>query len=344
MSTSHPEKESLIALAPQPDRNLVIKNATALWADATTSTISSRRDDILRDKRKAVLDFFNFARSHPAEVRPQEVKDWQKAMEEKGLAMTTIYSRICHLSSFYSWAMRDPALGQIINFNPVALAHPKAPKPYQTRSVKARSDDELRALLGVVKEKADAGGPVGKRDYALLLFYLATGLRRSEVISLRGRDVELLPETMIIGSRLKGGDYQGREVSDPAVREALLDYLRDSRRLSVIKNDGPLWTRHDRAGRPGAALSSHSFVENLKRYARKAGIGEIHLHQLRHSFARIVAELSGSLGEIQEALNHKHAATTRIYVQRIAIKRDKFSSRVLRKLGHAESAKTNGAE
>ncbi|MEP7342589.1 MAG: tyrosine-type recombinase/integrase [Acidobacteriota bacterium] len=333
---------------PPPDRDLVIKNAVALWSDATTGTISSRRDDILRDKRKAVLDFFNFARRHPAEIRPEEVKDWQKVMEESGLAGTTIYSRICHLSSFYSWALRDPMLSQVVKFNPVTLAHPKAPKPYQTRSVKSRSDDELRALLKVVKEKADVGSLIGKRDYALLLFYLATGLRRSEVISLRGRDVELLPETMIIGSRLKGGDYQGREVSDPAVREALLDYLSEGRRLSVIKNDGPLWTRHDRAGRPGGALSSHSFVENLKRYARKAGIGEIHLHQLRHSFARIVAELSGSLGEIQEALGHKHAATTRIYVQRIAIKRDKFSSRVLRKLGpvenHAESAKTNSTE
>ena len=83
-------------------------------------------------------------------------------------------------------------------------------------------------------------------------------------------------------------------------------------------------TRHDLAGEPGAALSSHSFVENLKRYARAAKIGEIHLHQLRHSFARMVAEGSGSLSETQDALGHKHAATTRVYVQRIAVKRDKF--------------------
>jgi integrase len=114
----------------------------------------------------------------------------------------------------------------------------------------------------------------------LLLFYLATGMRRAEVISLRGGDLEIEEETMIVASRVKGGDYQGREVEDSSVREALLDYLRASRRLSVLKNNGPLWTRHDRAGRPGAALSSHSFVENLKRYASKAGIGDIHLHQL----------------------------------------------------------------
>ncbi|MGH9852353.1 MAG: tyrosine-type recombinase/integrase [Blastocatellia bacterium] len=330
MESSRIENEALIR--PGLDYDLMVRSAAALWADATTSAVSSRREDILRDKRKAVTDFFKLAAKHPAEVRPEDVKAWQRAMEERGLEPTTVYARICHLSSFYAWALRDPALGEAIKFNPVTLAHPKAPKPYQTRSVKSRSDDELRALLALVKTKADEGSLTGKRDYALLLFYLTTGMRRQEVISLRGRDVEIEGATMIIESRVKGGDYQGREVGDPSVREALLDYLKTSRRLSTLKNDAPLWTRHDRAGRPGAALSSHSFVENLKRYAREAGIGKIHLHQLRHSFARMVAERSGSLSETQEALDHKHAATTRVYVQRIAIKRDKFGKEIARRL------------
>lgn len=333
MSDLEAENMSLIALALSANRDVMVRNAAANWADATTGMISSRRDDILRDKQKAVLNFFKFAGTHPAEVRPEDVKAWQKTLEECGLACTTVYARICHLSSFYSWALRDPRLSEVIKFNPVALAHPKAPRPYQTRSVKARTDDELRALLEVVRAKAEAGNLAGKRDYALLLFYLATGLRRQEVISLRGRDVEFEGEMMILGSRVKGGDYQGREVGDPAVRQALLEYLKESRRLTVLKNDGPLWTRHDRAGRPGAALSSHSFVENLQRYAQEAGIGHLRLHQLRHSFARIVADLSGSLGEVQDALGHKHAATTRVYVQRIAVKRDKYGSQVLRKIG-----------
>lgn len=324
------ENEAL--MHPAPEYDVMVRGAAALWADATTSAASSRRNDILRDKRKAVTDFFNFTRRHPAEIRPEEVKAWQRAMEERSLEPTTVYARICHLSSFYAWVLRDPAMGEAIKFNPVRLAHPKAPKAYQTRSVKSRSDDELRALLKVVKVKAESGSLTSKRDYALMLFYLVTGMRRQEVISLRGRDVEIEGETMIIGSRVKGGDYQGREVADPSVREALLDYLRASRRLGALKNDGPLWTRHDRAGPSGAALSSHSFVENLKRYARAAGIGAIHLHQLRHSFARMVAERSGSLSETQEALDHKHMSTTRVYVQRIAVKRDKFGKEIARRL------------
>ncbi len=64
---------------------------------------------------------------------------------------------------------------------------------------------------------------------------------------------------------MKGGDYQRREIADPAVREALEEYLRTARRLSILKKDGPLWTRHDRAGKPGLPLVAWSFVENLKK-------------------------------------------------------------------------------
>jgi integrase len=131
---------------------------------------------------------------------------------------------------------------------------------------------------------------------------------------------------------VKGGDYVGREVRDPLLRAALLDYLSSSGRLSALKTDSPLWTRHDRAGKPGAALSSHAFVKNLKRYARAAGVGDVHLHQTRHSFARIVAEETGSLTDTQDALGHRNASTTRVYVQRIAIKRDKHSERITSRL------------
>jgi integrase len=137
---------------------------------------------------------------------------------------------------------------------------------------------------------------------------------------------------MVIRSRVKGGDYLGREVSDPRVREALLDYLTASGRLGVLSNDGPLWTRHDRAGRPGAPLTSHAFALNLKRYARDAGIGNVHLHQTRHTFARMVAEDTGSIIATQDALGHRHVATTRVYVQRIAVRRDSHSGRILGRL------------
>ena len=320
------------SLVPQwhdPSQSVALRHAAELWADATTNTVSSRRQDILRDKRKVVISFFDHVKKLPSEVTALDVKDWQSVLESLGLASTTVYSRLCHLSSFYMWARRDPEIGQYLTSNPVRLARPKAPKAYQTESVKSLSDDDFVSLLSVVRGKSETGDVVGKRDYALLLFYVTTGMRRAEVISLRGREVELREESMVIRNRVKGGDYVGREVGDPRVKEALIDYLTASGRVSVFSNDGPLWTRHDRAGKPGAPLTSHAFALNLKRYAKEAGIGEVHMHQTRHTFARMVAEHSGSIVETQDALGHKNVATTRVYVQRIAVRKDRHSQHIL---------------
>ncbi len=224
--------------------------------------------------------------------------------------------------------MSDPQLSLFIRTNPAAQARPRHPRPYQSEATKALTDDEMNRLLGVVKVLAEGGSVVGKRDYALLLFYFLTGLRRSEVTGLRGKDLEPKDGTLIIKYRRKGGKFTAREVSDPSAREALEEYLEASARQNVLGTDRPLWTRHDRAGKAGAPLSSRAFVENLKGYAREAGLAHIHLHQTRHTYARIVAEETGSFLEAQEALDHENQATTRVYVQRITVKADRHGHKV----------------
>jgi integrase len=332
MKTGKSRVEDQKALVLNQTGDPALQTAVALWTDATTASESARRSDIKRDKAKAALSFFAFAGKPLEAVTATDVKGWQIEMEGKGLAAATVYARICHLSSFFRWVMKDPLLGRLVQSNPVGYAHPKAPKPYQTRSAKALGKKQAAALLSVVQARADSGDLTGKRDYALLLFYIATGMRRSEVISLRSGDLRFEADKLIIRGRVKGGDYEGRAVASRRVRAALLDYLRSSRRLHILREDQPLWTRHDRAGEPGAPLSSWSFVENLKRYAKEAGIGKIHLHQTRHTFARMVAERTGSLSETQDALGHRHAATTRVYVESIAEKKDKYSRYILEAL------------
>jgi integrase len=314
---------------------LALLNAIRLWANSSTLAESMRRDDLLRDKQKALESFFSFVKEHPGEVRPADIQAWQSFLEDRGLRASTVYARVCFLSSFFEWAMRDPELGQHIGKNPVHQARPRAPKAYQTESVKSLTDEELDRLVSFVARKAESGDLVGKRDYAVLLLFMATGMRRQEVISLRGRDVKA-DETLILTNRIKGGTYVGREVDDPQVKEALFDYLRAAKRLDVFRTDGPLWTRHDKAVRPGAALSSHSYVKNLKRYAKEAGIEKFHMHQTRHTFARIVAEETGSIIETQDALNHSNPSTTKIYVQRIAVKKDRHSRLVSKRFSRSK--------
>src|SRR5438270_13501318 len=87
-----------------------IRNAVAMWSDSTTNTSRPRRHDIRRDKQNAVVSFFTHVGKDLPDVTPLDVKLWQESLEEKGLAGTTVYYRLCHLSSFYSWAQNHPTI------------------------------------------------------------------------------------------------------------------------------------------------------------------------------------------------------------------------------------------
>lgn len=322
------EEQVLVRL----DERTALLNAIALWAQSNTRPETFERNYKLQDKIAAVRAFFAFSKKHPGEVTPVDVAAWRQHLESLGQKPATVYARLSRLSSFYQWLLSHPQLSAHLHTNPVLQARPRYPRPYQSESVKAWTDEEMNALLTIIKAKADAGSITGKRDYALLLFYLLTGLRRNEVISLRGKDLQRKDGKLVITYKRKGGKFVGREVSDPTLLEALDDYLQSAKRMDVLKTGGPLWTRHDRAGRPGAQLNSRSFANNLQAYGRAAGIENLHLHQTRHTYARIVAEETGSFVETQEALDHENAATTRVYVQRITVKADKHSSKIAGRL------------
>lgn len=319
----------------------MIRGVARLWAESTTDRTLARRDDLIHDKAKAINSFFAFCRKRPAEVDSADVKEWWEKLEGQGLKASTVYTRTCFLSSFYRWAIENSLPDEQPIINPVALARPKKPKPYRTERTKSLLDDELRVLITFMREKAaEPTNIVAKRDYALLQWYVKTGRRRNEVIALRGADVQVRivtrdgvgEEVLIVHYRIKGGRFLACELRDPVVRLALFDYLDVVNRREVLQTERPLWTRHDRAGRPGAPLTSHAFVKNLKRYAKEAGLDHIHNHMTRHTFARIINEETGSLLETQEALDHEDQATTRIYVESVAIKRDKFSERISKRI------------
>ncbi len=349
------------SLAVQGDAAITPALAAALtaWANTTTDPDTPRRADLLRDKTNAVRWFFEWVGKAPVQVQPEDVVAWQRQLETDGLATETIYAYLSRISSFYRWALTHPDVRQHVRANPVAHARPKKPKPYQSERVKALSDADLAALLAVVEARFTDREPttrlIARRDYALLLFYLWSGRRRNEIIRLRWRDVRLhLDGRVIFSAKMKGGTYETIEIADPHAQEALLDYLEYSGRLTQLRPDSPLWVAHDRArqtpARKGAVhtptqpraarprttedmLSSHGFVKRLKGYAHAAGLEHLHLHQTRHTYARIVMEESGSIHAVQEALGHKSLTPTSYYVKRVAQKKDKFSGVIAARLG-----------
>jgi integrase len=229
------KEKALQLISPQSNLPAILAAARA-WAEVTTDRTLERRDNLVNDKSKVVASFFALTRKDPTEVRTADVKEWQAKLEERGTTASTIYTRTSMLSSFYRWAMADTPLGRQLTTNPVPLARPKKPKPYRTKRTKSLLDDELRALLAHVKALAKEPGNVSaRRDYALLQWYVKTGRRRSEVISLCGSDVQTkdfpaggaAEKMLVVRYRIKGGRYLVSELRDRrCVRPSLTTWKR----------------------------------------------------------------------------------------------------------------------
>jgi integrase len=299
-------------------------NAMEMWSQSTTSLDSLRYEELWRSKARTVVRFLVYVNKHPLEVKEQDVARWRRHLERKGLARATVYAMLSLVSSFYEWAMQDRRLA--IDHNPVEMVRPKAPRPYEHS--KALKPWQQKRLMDYVKKLADGGSVVAMRDYALLVMYFETGMRREEVMALTYGDVDI-SDRSTIETRVKGGEIVTVEIDDERVWRAVFGYLEASGRLWTIQDEDPLWARHD-AGAIGDhdSLSSYGFVANLKRYARAAGVGDIHLHQTRHTHAKIVAENEG-IGAAQESLGHKDQRTTRLYAGRMATRRDRHGPSVL---------------
>jgi hypothetical protein len=146
--------EGALVAARTDDAHLTLQEIFHLWAKSTTEAGTAPREDMIRDKQRAVAHFFAYTGKVPGEVSPLDVRDWQSELETKGLRPGTIYVRVSLLSSFYNWAMRYPVLYGSVQSNPVTLARPRAPKAYQTDSVKSFTDKELIALVEHVRGRA----------------------------------------------------------------------------------------------------------------------------------------------------------------------------------------------
>jgi site-specific recombinase XerD len=315
------------------------------WAATTTASDTPRRTDLLRDKTRMVLAFFELTQKSPAAVQPLDVRAWRLALEGRNLAPETVYAHISRLSSFYTWLRRHPALGAVLPYNPALLERPTRTRPYQSRGTKAWIAAEVSTLLNYVKQLGDEGSIHALRDYALLVIYILTGLRRREVIQLRAGDLIFDGEGLALTTQMKGSQTRTKRIEAPIAGVAVRAYLAATdRELATLAPEASLWLAHDRATtmagrkrwrdrRPDDPLGSHGFAKNLKHYALDAGLGDVHVHQTRHTFAALVGEDAETLAEVQEALHHRDLATTRVYLDRLTRHKDKHSKRIAGKIG-----------
>ena len=151
--------------------------------------------------------------------------------------------------------------------------------------------------------------PRGLRDRALIELLYATGMRVSELLSLRPADVNL--EASYLTCSGKGSKQRIVPIGDEAA-DWVKKYVRESRPALLGKRTSPRLFVNAKGG--GSGLTRVGFWKILKGYARQAGLTKtLSPHMLRHSFATHLLERGADLRAIQMMLGHADLSTTQIY-------------------------------
>lgn len=165
------------------------------------------------------------------------------------------------------------------------------------------SQDDVERLLA-----APTGDhPLAQRDRAMLEVLYATGVRVSELVSLRLSDLNL--EIGCLSAFGKGSKQRLIPFGEEALA-ALRNYLGDGRaQLNKSGLEQIIFLN-----RSGKGLTRQGFWKILKRRALLAGISQqISPHTLRHSFATHLLENGADLRAVQTMLGHADISTTQIY-------------------------------
>lgn len=160
-------------------------------------------------------------------------------------------------------------------------------------------------------EATDPDTPAGARDRALLELLYATGARISEAVALDtadviGTDGGVRGAVHLLG---KGGKERIVPVGSHA-RGALAYWLTDARPQMTRAPDGPLFV-----GARGSRVSRQSAWSIVQAAARRAGLGPVSPHVLRHSLATHLLDGGADVRVVQELLGHASVTTTQIYTE-----------------------------
>lgn len=153
----------------------------------------------------------------------------------------------------------------------------------------------------------DRRTPAGRRDFAILLLLVRLGLRRGEVAGLTLDDCDWRAGELIVRGK---GARRDRMPLPVDVGEALVDYLSHGRPAGA--RGRPLFIRLQA---PLVALDSGGVGSVVRRAARRAGVGSVNAHRLRHTVATEALRKGAPLAEVGELLRHAHLATTAIYAK-----------------------------
>ena len=235
-------------------------------------------------------------RRRPGAIKRADIQDYLRELRLRGLSPRSIARALATLRVFFRFlraegTTREDPTGEIEGPR-VERGLPKALPPAEVEKV-------LRA--------PDTATATGLRDSAMIEVLYATGLRVTELISLRVEDLHL--DLGYLVCRGKGSRERIVPIGSQA-RLRVSEYLASSRpEILKGRNSTSLFVQNR-----AAAMTRQCFWMRLKKYAAQCGVrARLSPHVLRHSFATHLLENGADLRAVQKMLGHADISTTQIY-------------------------------
>lgn len=216
-------------------------------------------------------------------------------LEENQFAAATISRNIASIKAFFHYLAKEAVIEKDIS---VGLKAPKIEK----KMPEILTPEEVIWLL----EQPKGDTPKEIRDKAMLELLYATGIRVTELITLKVSDVNLQMGFIVC----RDGSKERVIPFGAAAKKAMTNYLDKARNVMLFDLQSDILF----VNCSGQPMSRQGFWKLIKYYAKKAGImADITPHTLRHSFAAHLVENGADLRSVQEMLGHSDISTTQVY-------------------------------
>ena len=248
-----------------------------------------------KDDLSFYLDFLNKENIDVLDSDYKVIRNYLSYMYNKKYSSKTISRHISSLRSFYKYMLKE----NYIVKNPMTLiSNPKQ----ESKLPHFLYYNELETILNI----PDKSTPLGQRDSVILELLYSTGIRVSELVNIKLKDINLSTRKI----RILGKGNKERIVLYGEYLKNLLDiYLNDGREKLVKNNQEYLVLNKNSSGLTTRGV--RVIIDNIL----KKGEIDFHIspHVLRHTFATHMLDSGADLKSVQELLGHENLSTTQIY-------------------------------
>jgi integrase/recombinase XerD len=239
-------------------------------------------------------DFSKWFSGNLQDITKETIYNYFNYMLSRGLKQRSIITYWTGLRAFLKYCYREGYLPYDVT-KEVKLKNP--PKQYPYILTEEQVDRLLRAI--------DKTTPQGLRNYAIVLTFLDTGIRLSELINARIKDLDLTRRSLKIRGK---GDKDRIVFFGRKLKKILLRYLE---RRGYLTPDDPLFCNTN-----GSPLNPRDLQRMIERLAKRAGLKGVKVspHVLRHTFATLYIKNGGDVFSLQQLLGHSSITTCMVYV------------------------------